>query len=795
MKKLYIISSFLLLSIASQAQVYYRFSGYVRDTIDGKPLVKASINVDFGKFGAVTDENGFFDLAIPYGDHAVTIKFVGYRPLRDGFKVNADIKRNYSLGRLENELEEVIVSSKGVEANVQRPLLGVNQLNVKTLRKLPAAIGEIDILRGLQMLPGVTSVGEASNGVNIRGGTTDQNLLLLDDIPIFNPTHMFGLFTAFPSEAASGVEVYKGNTPARFGGRAAAVMDVTLTQPSLDKFKMNGGISLVSNRLTLDIPVIKDKLGVMLSGRASYNDFLLPLASPKLDDIKANFADLVGKVFWRINNKNTFTASSYYSKDFFQTELLGGIGNINATSTQYDYRSRSFSARWFYAINPKLNLQTTAVSAYYIPKTLLPELNTDNKVVLLSDINYKQVKSNINYYSNKHNIEAGISGTVYNISPGELQPGTSRSVLALKTPKEHSLETAVHIEDEITLSPKTTFSVGVRYSQFFALGPADVQTYAPGEPKDALSVRDTVFYAKGKVIKSYGGFEPRVGLKYSLDDKTSIKVGYNIMRQYMQVVTNTTTPLPTSRWKTSDINIRPQVSSLMAAGIFHNFPGNIFEVSLEGYYRLTNNIIDYKPGADFLLNGNPETQLLQGKNRSYGIEMMFSKKKGELTGWVNYTYSRSMNLVSEGNTVGEQINFGKWYAANYDRPHSFNASVIINQGKHHDFSFNFSYSTGRPFTMPEGFIIYQGTSYPYYGVRNNARLPDYHRLDFAWNIYQPSMKDKRFKGNWTFTVYNIYGKKNAYSVFIRTQGTAVSAYKLVVFGAPIVSLSYNFRFM
>ena len=795
MKKLYIISSFLLLSIALQAQVYYRFSGYVKDTIDGKPLAKASINIDFGKFGVVTDENGFFDINIPYGEHAVTVKFVGYRPIRDGFKIFEDMKRNYSMGRVENELEEVIVSSKGVEANIQRPLLGVTQLNIKTLRKLPAAVGEIDILRGLQMLPGVTSVGEASNGVNIRGGTTDQNLLLLDDIPIFNPTHMFGLFTAFPSEAASGVEVYKGNTPARFGGRAASVMDVTLAQPSLDKFKMNGGISLVSNRLTLDVPVIKDKLGVIVSGRASYNDFLLPLASKKLDDIKANFADVVAKVFWRINSKNTFTASGYYSKDFFQTQLLGGIGNINATSTQYDYRSRSFSARWFYAISPKINMQTTVVSAYYLPKTLLPELNSDNKVVLLSDIDYKQAKTNVNFNYAKHNIEAGISATKYRIGPGELQPGTSRSVLALKTPNEYSLETGIYAEDEITISPKATLALGARYSQFFALGPSDVQIYEPNQPKDALSVRDTISYAKGKVIQSYGGFEPRLGLKYSLNDKTSIKVGYNIMRQYMQVVTNTTTPLPTSRWKTSDNHIRPQVSTLMAAGIFHNLPGNIYELSVEGYYRKTDNIIDYKPGADFLLDRHPEMQLLQGKNRSYGLELMFSKKKGELTGWVNYTYSRSQNMVSEGTSFGEQINFGKWYSANYDRPHSFNASVIINQGKHHDFSFNFSYSTGRPFTMPEGFIIYQGTSYPYYGVRNNARLPDYHRLDFAWNIYQPSMKEKRFKGNWTFTVFNLYGMKNAYSVFIRTQGTAVSAYKLVVFGAPIVSLSYNFKFI
>ena len=793
MKKIYLLL-LILVNLTTFAQVNYHFSGYIRDTVDGKPLVKASLNIDFGKFGGITDDKGFFDLSLPSGEHAITIKYVGYRPSRDVIYLRKDINRSYNIRPLENELEEVIVSSKGVESNIQRPLLGVNQLSIKTLRKLPAAIGEVDILRGLQMLPGVTSVGEASNGVNIRGGTTDQNLLLLDDIPIFNPTHMFGLFTAFPSEAASSVEVYKGNTPARFGGRAASVLDVSLQQPSLDKFKMSGGISFVSNRLTLDVPIIKDKLGIMISGRASYNDFLLPVISDKLNDIKANFADLVTKVFWRVNTKSTITASGYYSKDFFQTKLLGAIGAINATSTQYDYRSKSFSARWFYGINSRTNLQTTIVSADYVPKTLLPELNSDNKVVLLSGVQYKQVKSNLNYSTNKHRVEMGISATRYDIDPGQLLPGTSRSVLSITTPKEHALETAIHAEDEITVSPKVTVSIGARYSQFFTLGPGNVQVYAPNEPRDAFSARDTIAYGKGNIMNSYGGVEPRIGMKYSLSERTSVKLGYNLMRQYMQVVTNTTTPLPTSRWKSSDLNIKPQVSTLLSGGLFHNLPGNIYEFSLEAYYRLTNNIIDYKPGADFLLDGYPETQLLQGKNRSYGLEVMFSKKKGEATGWINYTYSRSQNQVSEGTGFGEQINFGKWYSANYDRPHSFNASIIINQGTHHDFSFNFSYSTGRPYTLPEGFIIYQGRSYPYYGERNNARLPDYHRLDFAWNIYQPGMKDKRFKSHFTFTIFNLYGKKNAYSVFVRSSGTAISSYKLVVFGAPIVSLSYNFKF-
>ncbi|AFK04409.1 TonB-dependent receptor plug [Emticicia oligotrophica DSM 17448] len=794
MKKIYIIF-LILISWAASAQVNYRFSGYIRDTLDNKPLARASINIDFGKFGALTDDKGHFDIVLPSGEHAISVKFVGYRPFRETIYLRGDIvNKVYALKLIENELEEVIVSSKGAESNIQRPLLGVSQLSVKTLRKLPAAIGEVDILRGLQMLPGVTSVGEASNGVNIRGGTTDQNLLLVDDIPIFNPTHMFGLFTAFPSEAASSVEVYKGSTPARFGGRAASVMDVTLQQPSLDKFKMNGGISFVSNRLTLDMPVIKEKLGVMVSGRAAFNDFMLPVVSPKLKDIKANFADLVTKIFWRVNSRNTVTASGYYSKDFFQTKLLGGIGAINATSTQYDYRSKSFSARWFYAINNKYNLQTTVVSADYLPQTLLPELNSENKVAIQSGITYKQIKSNLNYSSDKHRVEVGVSTTRYDIDPGQLIPGTSKSVLSIVTPKEHSLESAIHAEDEISFSSKATLSVGLRYSNFLALGPGNVQIYEGGQPRDDFSARDMVSYAKNKVMKSYGGFEPRMGLKYSLNERTSLKMGYNLMRQYVQVATNTTTPLPTSRWKTSDLHIKPQVSTLLSGGLFHNLKGSIYELSLEAYYRLTNNIIDYKPGADFLLSSYPETQLLQGKNRSYGIEVMFSKKKGEATGWINYTYSRSQNKVNEGSGFGEQINFGNWYSANYDRPHSFNASVIINQGSHHDFSFNFSYSTGRPYTLPEGFLVYQGRSYPYYGVRNNARLPDYHRLDFAWNIYQPGMKNKRYKSHFTFTLFNVYGKKNAYSVFVRSTGTAISTYKLVVFGSPIPSLSYNFKF-
>lgn len=796
MRRFYLlVFLFILSSQISIAQNYaFKLKGYVRDSLDNTPLVGATININYGEFGAMTNENGYFEVPLPSREVILLVRYVGYKTYRETVRMRGETTREIKLFKVANDLEEVIITSKANANDITRPILGVNTLSIKTLQKIPTAMGEIDILRGLQMLPGVTSVGEAANGVNIRGGTTDQNLLLIDDMPIFNPTHMFGLFSAFPSEAISSFDLYKGTIPARYGGRTASVLDVTLAQPNLDKFKLQGGVSYVSNRIKADIPIIKDKMGLMVSGRGSFNDFMLPIVSKKLEGIKAKFGDGAAKFFYKINQKNTFTVSAYYSKDFFQTQLLGTVGSVNATSTQFDYQTINLGARWFHAFNSKLNMQTSVISSGYVPVTLLPEFRSDNKVRLTSGVKYKQFKNNLNYVSGKHKIEGGISAVHYEIDPGSLNPGTSTSVNALSTPLEKSLETGIYIEDEMNISKRMTMSAALRYSYYLNLGPATVRQYAEGEARDELSIRGTTIFDKNETFGTYGGLEPRIGLQYSISDQTSIKLGYNMMRQYIQVITNTTTPLPTARWKTSDLHIKPQVASMFAGGVFHNFKDNIYELNAEIYYRNTNNIVDYKPGADFLLNPYPETQLLQGINRSYGFELMISKKKGEATGWINYTYARSENKVSEGQFFDQQINFGDWYRANYDRPHSFNATLVINQGKHHDFSFNFTYSTGRPYTIPKGFIVFQGFNFPFYDVRNNGRIPDYHRLDFAWNIYNPSMKDKRWKGHWTFTVYNLYGRKNAYSVFLRTQGASIKPYKLTIFGSPIPSLSYNFKF-
>jgi hypothetical protein len=767
----------------------------VKDSSDNTPLKDVVIKIDSKRANLSSNNEGVHTLYLPQGEFGIVISHFGYRTFRQKLSVkNQEINLNVSLINVSKELDEVVVSSQGINGNVSRPLLGVTPLSIKTIKKIPAMMGETDILRGLQMLPGVTSVGEAANGVNIRGGTTDQNLILLDDTPIFNPTHLFGLFSIFPPDAVSGLELYKGGIPARFGGRASSVIDINMTNPSLEKFKMTGGISLVSNRLTIEQPLIKEKLGIMVSGRASFNDFIFQLGPPKLQNIKANFYDLATKLFYKINAKNTMTFSGYLSKDFFQTDLLGTVGNVNATSTQYDYQTSNAALKWFHSFSSKLNLQTTAVYTNFQPQTLLPELNSDNKVSIESGIVYNQLKSSLNYNLNeKHRIEGGISTILYRINPGTLNPGTSKSVNYKSVPEEKSLEAGIYLEDEFTVNKRLSLSFGLRYSFYNALG-GTVRSYNPLTPKSDINVIDSTVYKSGETSASYGGFEPRVALKYSFSELNSIKFGYSLMRQYLQVVSNTTTPLPTSRWTTSNTHIKPQISELLSAGFFRNSRNNIYEFSLEGYYRSTENVLDFKPGADFLFQPYIETQTLQGNGKAYGLELMVAKKKGEVTGWINYTYSRALNQIKLSDRFEEQINGGNWYATNYDRPHSFNATISISQGKHHEFGFSFVYNTGRPFTVPEGFVEYNSVKYPYYIERNNDRIKDYHRLDFSWTIRNPSMTKKRWEGSWTFAVYNLYGRANAYSVYLKSE-KGLNAYQLTIFGSPIPSLTYNFKFM
>jgi TonB dependent receptor/TonB-dependent Receptor Plug Domain/CarboxypepD_reg-like domain len=777
----------------AQDTTLFVLKGYVKDELDN-PIPNAKIEIDYSLYQFLCDDKGYFVVKLQPKTYAFTIKSVGF--LTDNFAttVFSDTTLTIVMKQIVNQLEQVIITGDRGTDNVRKPI-GIAQLNTRILKKIPAALGETDLLRGLQMLPGVSTVGEASNGINVRGGATDQNLMLLDETPIFNPTHMFGLFSVFPPDGVSKAELYKGNVPSRFGGRASAVLDVSLENPALDSFRLEMGIGLVSSRLLMDIPVVKDKLGFIVTGRAAFTDFLLPIVSKKLDNIKANFYDGSFKGVYRANSKNSFFLSAYVSNDFFQTNLLGTIANINASSTQNAYSTLNFSLRHFHSFNSKMSLSSSVVYVDYEPTLLLPEKGIDNTVRLESGIFYRQFRSNIDYQTKAHQIKAGITSAYYKLNPGELIPDKSISINPQKTNLEYGLESALFVEDNFNISSNIVASAGLRYSYFVSFGPTEQRLYDPNLPISQASVIGVQSYKKNEVIKGYGGFEPRFALRFDVNKSTSLKLAYNLMRQYIQTVTNTTTPLPTSRWKTADANIRPQVSNAFSAGLFKNFNDNIFELSLEAYYRHTDDIIDFKPGANLLLQQYPETELLIGQNRAYGIESMISKKKGDWTGWLSYTFSRTLNQVANANFPVNQINDGKWFPANYDRPHTINAFASLGYNKFHTFSFTFTYSTGRPLSRPFGTFEFQGQKYPYYPERNNDRMPAYHRLDFSWNIQTTLIDTKRWKNFWTFSVYNLYGRANPYSIYFNNNTGNLKSFALNIFAAPIVSLSYNAKFM
>jgi hypothetical protein len=769
--------------------------GRVLDAQTGEPLRGADISVDFKKSGVSTDSSGRFRLYLPFGEYVLKVSHVGYNPYRTKFYLKADFELNVQLNDVTKQLEEVIVSSAATKRDIQTPSLGVTVLSLKGIKKLPTMMGEVDVIRSLQTLPGVSSVGEGANGLNIRGSNVDQNLIYIDDTPIFNPTHMFGLFSVFASDAIRDLELYKGGIPTRFGGRSAAVLDIKMIEPNTDKFKMQGGVGLVSNRLLAEIPIIKEKLSVMVAGRLSLNDFMFKWFAPNyLKNIRANFSDVATKVFYRPNNKNTISFSSYLSQDYYRVDSLFSIENVIAKRTSFDYGHTNFAIHWNHYFSEKLNLMLSAASTVYKTKTYAPD--TVNTIDLNSFIKYKNLSASFDYQPNsKHKMNFGGTITRYDIDPGSLNIGVVSRVATVKIQDEQSMEAAIYADDEFKMNEKFTVQYGLRYSQYWRIGAGTVNEYTPNMMPSLNSIVNKKTYADGEVMASYGGFEPRLTMKYSLGENTTMKFGYNRMQQFFQLLSNNTTPLPTSRWKTADQFIKPQQSDFLSLGLFKTYNENVYEASLETYYRDVRNTLDFISGANLQLNPNIETQLVSGKSKAYGVELMVQKKKGEVSGWVSYTYARAFSQMIGDYPEVQSINGGDWFATNYDKPHTFNMMLNIQPTLHHSFSFTFAYNTGRPFSSPSGMYEIGGKKYPVFQERNNDRIRDYHRLDFSWTINNPSMKSQRWEGSWVFTVYNIYGRQNPYSVFFKSTKSGLRAYELSVFASPFISLTYNFKFL
>jgi hypothetical protein len=769
--------------------------GKVTDSKTGEPIIGATISLDFKKSGIITDSTGTYSIYLSTGEYIIKVSHVGYKPFRIKIPLNADYRLDVQLDDVTKTLEEVIVSSQATRKDIQTPSLGVTILSIKGIKKLPAMMGEVDIIRSLQTLPGVSSVGEGSNGINVRGGAIDQNLIYIDDAPIFNPTHLFGLFSVFASDAIRELELYKGGVPSRFGGRTASILDIKMTEPNLEKFKMQGGIGLVSNRAMVEVPIIKDKLSVLAAGRLSFNDFWFKLIGPdNIKNTRANFYDLATKVFYRPNKNNTISLSTYVSSDFYQVDSLFSLENVIAKRTQFDYGHLNFSGRWSHYFGTRLSMDVVGVLSKYKTRTYAPD--SVNRIELTNSINYKNVKVNFDYNPNdNHKINFGLTGVRYDISPGILNQNVKSRIASVILPEEQSMEYAAYVDDEYKVNSKFTIQAGLRFAYFTNLGPYTIRKYAEGQPRTNNSLIGTEEIGSGGVEKNYGGIEPRVAMKYSFGENATVKFGYNRMQQFIQILSNNTTPLPTSRWKTSDSYIKPQISDFLSLGYFRNIQENVYELSAEAYYRETNNVVDYISGANLQLNKSIETQVVSGMAKAYGLELMLTKKRGEMSGWISYTYARSLQQVRGEYPELQQIAGGNWYASNYDKPHTVNMMLNIQPTKHHSFAFTFAYNTGRPFSSPSGIFQLDNKRYPVYETRNNDRISDYHRLDFSWTITNPSLKEKRWEGSWTFTVYNLYGRKNAYSVFFKPTPGGIRPYELSVFGAPFISLSYNFKFL
>ncbi|WP_375444524.1 carboxypeptidase-like regulatory domain-containing protein [uncultured Fibrella sp.] len=778
----------------SQSKETYSLSGYVRQAGTNLPVVGATIFVQSTRAGTVTGKDGFFILPLRAGTYPIRISHVGYVSQVVEVVLNKQVLLNIDLANDTEYLQEVVVQTEAPDKNVRKVELGVTQLSIKNIRRIPAFMGEVDVVRSLLLLPGVTSVGEGATGINVRGGSIDQNLVLMDDAPLFNTSHLLGFFSVFNPDIVRDLTLHRGGIAPSYGGRASSVLDIKIKEPETERWSAYGGIGIVSSRAGVEGPIIKNKLTMLAATRVSFNDFLFSIGPASLSGTRANFYDLTTKLKWQLSEKHTLSSTGYYGRDVFKlpSDSLSGV-EINASSTQFDYQTLAGTVRWNYLINSRFNLTTTAVWSQYRTETSAPD--SANQFSLVAEVLHKQLKSDLTIALNdRHAVQVGISGIDYYIQPNKLTPGPASNALPFALPTERAFELAVYAQDEWKLSESTSVLGGLRYSTLLNDGPTTARTYGTDLPRLPGTATATTPYAAGTIYHTAGGIEPRLAVRVNVGEGRSVKFGYNRIRQYIQLVSNTTAALPTSRWVLSDANIKPQIADQWSLGYFMNGKQNEYEASAEVYYKTLTNAIDYRDGANLQRNPAPETDVLQGKGQAYGLEMLVRKNKGAWTGWVSYTYARTL-LTINSLFPEQQVNGGQVYPANFDKPHTLNATATYRPSLRFSMSLNFTYSTGRPITQPYGRARINNVVVPIYVNRNQERIPDYHRLDFSMLFEQDPAKKRKVQQSWNFSIYNVYAHKNAYSVFYKYDPRQLSdAFKLSIFGTIFPSLTYNVRF-
>lgn len=786
--KLAIILS--LLAFALHGQDKFTISGTISDGGNGETLIGANVQVMGTSIGTTTNEYGFYSLTLEAGNHTLIFSYLGFTDTEKNIDLKADSKLNIELADGSAELDEVVVVAENTNrANVRTPEMSVNKLSAAAIKKIPVVMGEVDLLKSIQLLPGITNSGEGSAGFNVRGGAADQNLVLLDEAIIYNTSHLFGFFSVFNNDAIKNIKLYKGGIPARFGGRASSVLDVAQKDGNKKGYNLTGGIGAISSRLTVEGPMLNDKGSFLLAGRSTYLNIFLAAAG---NDSRAGFYDFNLKTNYVINDNNRIFLSGYLGKD-----------NVNfAGNFKNNYGNVSGNLRWNHVFNDKLFSNLSLIYSKY-------DIGFDiNNIGLDWDSNIKNynVKYDFGYFpSDKLKIQYGVSSIYYDFTPGELRPSTPESnVNESILDKKYALESAAYVSLEHKLSSRLTAQYGMRYSHFMRLGDQTLFQYDQDLPvlyneeldiyERAIPIGETN-YGKRENIRSFSNLEPRMGLSFRLNDQSSVKASYNRIAQYLHLISNTTSASPLDVWVPSGTYIEPQLANQYAVGYFRNFNQDKYALEVEAYYKTIDNRVDYIDGAELIAQNHIETEILQGESRAYGLEVLLRKNTGKFTGWLAYTLSRSEQRTPGNASGGLGLNNGNWYKTAYDRTHDISLTGSYEVNERWSFGANFIFQTGRPVTYPNGQFTYNGLSIATYSERNADRLPAYHRLDLSATLTPRKKKGRRWHSEWVFGIYNAYNRRNAASIaFAQNTDTGLNEATRTAIFSIVPSVTYNFKF-
>ena len=788
-KRILLIFSMFFFILKLNAQEKFTLSGAITDEINGETLIGVNIIINELKTGTTTNEYGFYSITLPKGNYTVTISYLGFDDKVENIILDQNIRKNFILKESNVQLNEVVVTENPYKINIKKPEMSANKLSIATIKQMPVLLGEVDVIKSLLFLPGVTNAGEGQSGFNVRGGAADQNLVLLDEATLYNTSHVFGLFSVFNADAIKDLKLYKGGIPAKYGGRVASVLDIYQKDGNSNKFSMNGGIGLISSRLLAEGPIVKDKASFLVAGRGSYAHLFLKLTD---NQNTAYFYDLNTKINYKLNENNSLFLSGYFGRDIFSL-------NESFTNT---YGNTTLNLRWNHLFSEKLFSNLSLIySDYYYGLTLdFIGFNWDSGIK-----NYNIKYDFKHYISDKITLNYGTNLTKYDLNPGTIEPINEESSINFRQlDRKYALETAFYGDIEQQLSKKISISYGFRYSFFNRLGSSTVNIYENNQPvlyNEELKIYekatpiDTKFYGRNKSIAEYSNFEPRFTIAYELNENQSIKASYNRMAQYLQLVSNTQSPTPLDVWTPSDNYIKPQIADQVAVGYFQNFNNGDYTLELESYYKKVENRMDYIDGADLIANEAIEQVILNGRMRSYGLEMLIRKNSGDLNGWIAYTLSRSEQQTPGRTPTEIGINNGEWYRSAYDKTHNLAVTGSYKLNEKWTFGANFTLQTGQPVTFPTGKYVFQGVTVPSYNSRNEDRLPAYHRLDISATLTPKHKEKHKYKREWVFGIYNLYSRFNAASINFRQNSETGNneAVRLSIFGI-VPSVSYNFKF-